>query len=463
MECLTKQELFEKCKALGLTHYKSKNKSQLIAVIAGASAASASAASAPAKTNSIDTTMGEQCKFIDLFCGIGGFHQALMRLGEEEGTEEKEGKNMKMKCVFASDIDAACRTVYETNYGVLPAGDITKVSINDSIPDFDILCGGFPCQSFSNSGKKKGFDDPRGNLFENILQIATLRRPSFMFLENVKHIQKINNGEVYRHILKRITETGYVVSDYTLSPHQLGVPQQRERVIFVCIRADLYDPAKPLVITPPADAVIDVMQIFEKNVAEKYRISKEVDQVLSAWDEIIRVFDVGETLSPTIMCNEFYTSYTPLEFNALPVWKQDYITKNKPLYTKYKDVWDAWYTKHKALLTKREIYGKLEWQVGKKKENDSIFNYFIQLRQSGIRVKKAHYFPTLVAIVQTPIYAKEKRHITPRECARLQSFPDSFIIPENDHTAYKQFGNAVNVDVVHFVIRETLKTYGWVA
>ena len=71
--------------------------------------------------------------------------------------------------------------------------------------------------------------------------------------------------------------------------------------------------------------------------AEKYHISKEVEQVLSAWDEMIQVFDVGETLSPTIMCNEFYISYTPLEFKALPAWKQDYITKNKPLYTKYKD------------------------------------------------------------------------------------------------------------------------------
>ena len=216
----------------------------------------------------------------------------------------------------------------------------------------------------------------------------------------------------------------------------------------------------------PADAVIDASTIFEKNLteerAEKYHISKEVEQVLSAWNEMIGVLDVGETLSPTIMCNEFYTNYTPLEFNALPAWKQDYITKNKPLYTKYKNEWDAWYKRHETLLKKREIYGKLEWQVGKKKENDSIFNYFIQLRQSGIRVKKAHYFPTLVAIVQTPIYAREKRHITPRECARLQSFPDSFIIPQNDHTAYKQFGNAVNVDVVHFVIRETLRMYGWV-
>ena len=75
------------------------------------------------------------------------------------------------------------------------------------------------------------------------------------------------------------------------------------------------------------------------------------------------------------------------------------------------------------------------------------------------RVKKSKYFPTLVAIVQTPIYAKERRHITPRECARLQSFPDSFQLHENDQVAYKQFGNAVNVDVVHYVMSRTLKSY----
>ena len=118
-----------------------------------------------------------------------------------------------------------------------------------------------------------------------------------------------------------------------------------------------------------------------------------------------------------------------------------------------------WLKKYKEPLSKREIYAKLEWQAGPKKENDSIFNHFIQFRQSGIRVKKSKYFPTLVAIVQTPIYAKERRHITPRECARLQSFPDSFIMHENDKTAYKHFGNAVNVDVVHYVMSRTLKSY----
>jgi DNA (cytosine-5)-methyltransferase 1 len=174
---------------------------------------------------------------------------------------------------------------------------------------------------------------------------------------------------------------------------------------------------------------------------------------------MIQTFEVNENLSPTILCNEFYTTYSEEKYKQLPDWKQTYIIKNYPIYTKYKSQWDTWYTKHKDLIKQKEIYGKLEWQTGKKKEGDSIFNYFIQLRQSGIRVKKTNYFPTLVAIVQTPIYAKEKRYITPRECARLQSFPDTFMIHENDHIAYKQFGNAVNVDVVHFVISNTLKSY----
>jgi DNA (cytosine-5)-methyltransferase 1 len=384
-------------------------------------------------------------KFIDLFCGVGGFHQALDKLGG--------------KCVFASDIDEQCRLTYEKNYGLKPHGDITKVNPK-TIPDFDILTGGFPCQSFSNSGKKGGFGDKRGQLYENILDIAEEKQPSFMFLENVKHIQKIDNGEVFKHILKRIGETGYHVETFELSPHQLGVPQQRERVIFVCIRNDLYKESIELDMTPP-NYPIDVTKIFEtdKEKTKKYKISAEHENILEIWDEMVKHFDVGQSMSPTILCNEFHKKYSEKEFSELPQWKRDYITKNKPIYEKYKPHWEKWLKKYKEPLSKREIYGKLEWQAGPKKENDSIFNHFIQFRQSGIRVKKSKYFPTLVAIVQTPIYAKERRHITPRECARLQSFPDSFILHENDQTAYKHFGNAVNVDVVHYVMSRTLNSY----
>jgi DNA (cytosine-5)-methyltransferase 1 len=440
---LTKKELLEKCKEHNIQKCSSKTKSQIIELLSHV---------IPQEKNKPivvpPTPKDAKFKFIDLFCGVGGFHQALNKLGGH--------------CVFASDIDEHCRNIYEKNYGLRPHGDITKVDPK-TIPDFDILTGGFPCQSFSNSGKKGGFGDKRGQLYENILEIASEKKPSYMFLENVKHIQKIDNGEVFKHILGCIQNTGYHVETFELSPHQLGVPQQRERVIFVCIRNDLYDKTKELDMTPP-EGPIDFKKIIETDPekTKKYKISPEHEEILTIWDEMVKEFEVGQSMSPTILCNEFNSDYSVEAFAKLPQWKQDYITKNKPIYQKYKPLWDKWYEKHKSKLSKREIYAKLEWQAGPKKENDSIFNHFIQFRQSGIRVKKSKYFPTLVAIVQTPIYAKERRHITPRECARLQSFPDSFQLHESDQIAYKQFGNAVNVDVVHFVMSRVLKIYNYV-
>ena len=351
-------------------------------------------------------------KFIDLFCGIGGFHQALNKYDSE--------------CVLACDIDDKCREVYELNYGIKPEKNIKDIN-EKKIPDFDVLCAGFPCQSFSNGGKKKSLNDSRGTLFEDILRIANEKKPKFMFLENVKHIKKIDNGNTFSYIIKRINETGYYVNNentiFELSPHNLGIPQQRERVIFVCIRNDIYDSNKTIDFKLP-NKKINLDKIIEKdtNLTNKYKIPKDIENILNVWDEMIKIFDVNDTLSPTILCNEFYRKYTEDELNNIPSLKKEYIKKNKTLYKKYKKYWDKWYENNKEIIQKREIYGKLEWQVGKKKENDSIWNYFIQLRQSGIRVKKTNYFPTLVAIVQTPIYAKEKRYITPRECA-IQSFP----------------------------------------
>lgn len=388
-------------------------------------------------------------KFIDLFCGIGGFHQALSKYNSE--------------CVLACDIDDKCREVYQLNYGIKPEKNIKDIN-EKNIPDFDVLCAGFPCQSFSNGGKKKSLNDSRGTLFEDILRIASEKKPKFMFLENVKHIKKIDNGNTFDHIIKRINETGYYVNNkdtiFELSPHNLGIPQQRERVIFVCIRNDIYDSNKIIDFKLP-NKKINLDKIIEKNtnLTNKYKIPKDIENILNIWDEMIEVFDVNETLSPTILCNEFYKNYTDEELNNLPLWKKDYIKKNKPLYEKYKKHWDKWYNNNKEIIQKKEINGKLEWQAGKKKENDTIWNYFIQFRQSGIRVKKTNYFPTLVAIVQTPIYAKEKRYITPRECARLQSFPEDFIIHSNDNIAYKQLGNAVNVDVISYIIDLVFSEY----
>jgi len=376
----------------------------------------------------------ENLKFIDLFCGIGGFHQCLSQLGHT--------------CVLACDIDKECREVYKNNYAIEPKTDITKLT---ELPDFDILCGGFPCQSVSNAGKKLGRDDPRGKLFDHIIRIAKLKNPKFMFLENVKHIKKIDSGKVWEYILNEIDQAGYNLQTFDLSPHHLGIPQNRERVIFACIRKDI--PFEKIKL----NLIKKKVNIFESNV-KGYDIKPDEEEILEAWESMIKQFEVGENLSPTILANEFYKERSTEEFKNLVKWKQDYITKNKRIYTKYQTQWDTWYNQFNEIITKKEIFGKLEWQTGKLKKDDSIFNYFIQFRQSGIRVKKTDYFPTLVAIVQTPIYAKERRYITPRECARLQSFPDTFKLHKTDRIAYKQLGNAVNVEVIKTVISQILNS-----
>lgn len=383
--------------------------------------------------------------FVDLFCGVGGFHEAIRAISPDS------------KCLLACDIDKACCRVYQNNFGISPVLNIKEVQPNQ-LDDFDILCAGFPCQSFSNAGKKKTFKDDRGLLFDEIIRIVKEKRPKFMFLENVKHILQVDNGNVIEYIKNRIDDCGYSLQMFRMSPHNYGIPQQRERVYFVCVRKDIYD-GDDIVLVNQENHTIRLEDFLDKEVADRYAVKDDLLDVLESWNEMIHVFEDGEKISPTIMIHEFYKTYDEEEWNALPEWKRDYITKNRPLYTKYKPQWDEWYAVHNTLLSKREIYGKLEWQVGKIKTDDDLFDYFIQIRQSGIRVKKTKYFPTLVAMSQIPIYGKEKRYITPRECFRLQSFPDTFLIDENDRISYKQAGNSVNVENVKNVILSTLTHY----
>ena len=315
------------------------------------------------------------------------------------------------------------------------------------------------CQAFSNGGKKKCFDDERGLLFDEIVRIARAKQPRYMFLENVKHILKVSNGEVIEYIKNKIATIGYKLQLFQISPHNYGIPQQRERVYFVCVRNDIYNGND--IVLPTYKGKMEFQKFLDKkeDINEKYFIKGDTLDVLESWDIMVKTFDVDEKISPTIMINDAFNSYSQTDFDGFPVWKKDYITKNKPLIEKYRNQFTEWYKTYSLLLKKREIYGKLEWQTGPIKENDSIFNHFIQIRQSGIRVKKGHYFPTLVAIAQIPIYGKEKRYITPRECARLQSFPETFKLSPEDKKSYKQLGNSVNVNNVYTVISSTLKNY----
>ncbi len=160
-------------------------------------------------------------RFIDLFCGIGGFRVALENKGHE--------------CVFSSDIDAKAQIAYQENFGDTVFGDITKISAN-KIPSHDILCAGFPCQPFSISGKHDGINDPRGQLFFEIVRIANKHKPKIMLLENVKNILSINGGQVIRTIYEELDKLGYEVYYDLINSSLNGIPQKRERVYFVCLR-----------------------------------------------------------------------------------------------------------------------------------------------------------------------------------------------------------------------------------
>ncbi|MCA6071863.1 MAG: DNA cytosine methyltransferase, partial [Endomicrobium sp.] len=159
-------------------------------------------------------------KFIDLFCGIGGFRVAL----------EKRG----LECVFSSDIDSYAQEAYKQNFGEKPSGNIMEIPAN-KITKHDILCAGFPCQSFSISGKKRGVTDSRGRLFYEIHRIADYHKPYILLLENVKNILTIDGGSVIKIIETKLDEIGYNLHKHVLNASYFGIPQARERVYFVSI------------------------------------------------------------------------------------------------------------------------------------------------------------------------------------------------------------------------------------
>ena len=162
--------------------------------------------------------------FIDLFCGIGGFRLALESVGA--------------RCVFSCDKDRQARKTYRANFGEEPAGDITE-SDASSIPDFNILCAGFPCQPFSIAGKQRGFKDTRGTLFFEIARIVKEKQPEVLFLENVANLVRHDNGNTLAVIISTLDELGYDVHYQILNAAHYGVAQIRERIYFVCFRKDL--------------------------------------------------------------------------------------------------------------------------------------------------------------------------------------------------------------------------------
>lgn len=183
--------------------------------------------------------------FIDLFAGIGGFRIGLERLGGQ--------------CVFSSEIDKHASATYERNFGEKPAGDITKIDAKD-IPDHDVLCGGFPCQPFSVSGKQLGFEDARGTLFFEVMRLVSSKRPRAVFLENVANYARHRNGDTLKRTLSMLEGEGYQVKYAILNASNYGVPQARKRLYIVGIRADTI--SGEFSFPPPSEKKISVKDIL---------------------------------------------------------------------------------------------------------------------------------------------------------------------------------------------------------
>ena len=406
-------------------------------------------------------------KFVDLFAGLGGFHQALKQLGHQ--------------CVFACEIDGQLNALYEENFGLETAFDIRRVDPT-RIPDHDILCAGFPCQPFSHAGNRKGFKCERwGDLFDRVMKILRAKKPHYFILENVPHLKKHNGGQTWRKIKADLEDARYKINDECFSPHEFGIPQIRKRMFIVGNRSG---PAH--LPEAPSDRKPDISTILYKNPSNARKLSEPVQECLDVWQEFIERFPKDAALpSFPIWSMEFGADYpyeetTPhaLEVDELrgykgnhgvllkdlpddevmlnlpsyarreqqrfPAWKIRYIRQNRELYETHKNWIDEWIPKISEFP---QSYQKFEWNC-QDGERD-IWKLVIQLRASGVRVKKPTTAPSLViSTTQVPIIGWEKRYMTPRECARLQSMGKDIALPQHPTRAFMALGNAVNVELV---------------
>ncbi len=163
-------------------------------------------------------------RVVDLFAGIGGFHLAFESYGA--------------KVVYASEWDEKAASVYYNNFKLKPKGDITKIA-ETSIPDHDVLCSGFPCQPFSISGCRKGFEDSRGTLFFDVARIVKEKKPRLVFMENVRNFETHDNGRTLSVVKRTMEELGYSFFYKVLNAADYGVPQSRERIYMLAFRNDL--------------------------------------------------------------------------------------------------------------------------------------------------------------------------------------------------------------------------------
>lgn len=204
----------------------------------------------------------KKVRYIDLFCGIGGFRLAMQNAAEKVGKE--------CVCVWSSDIDEECRKAYKANFGERPAGDVSEIKAGD-VPGHDILLAGFPCQPFSIIGNGKGFDDARGTLFFDIARILEAKKPKAFALENVKQLAGHDQGRTIGRIMETLMRLGYRPEYKVFNALDFGLPQKRERVFIVGFNRDVaFEWPIPNVPMKP------LSEILEPNPPKKYFASEYI-------------------------------------------------------------------------------------------------------------------------------------------------------------------------------------------
>lgn len=439
----------------------------------------------------------KKIKFIDLYAGLGGFHQALEKLGHE--------------CVWASEYNVNLRELYKKNFPNTPIeGDIFKVDLNQ-IPTHDLICGGFPCQPFSRAGKMLGFEDlKKGNHFFKILEIIDSKKndaPQYIILENVETILKHNKGETFRFIEDELTKRGYDIDKKILSPHEFNIPHHRRRVFIVGARKDMGGlrnfnyPKKGDLSKTTIDTILSTKHT--PYLGENLYLTDENQNVYNLWNNFIKTFPNERPLPGfPIWSHEWgatypYEKYTPQaatldelnnsrgtygkkikaenkediirdfipryaqkDIEVFPNWKINFIRKNRVFYRENKDFIDKFVLDNPKLKTFAFSFQKLEWscQGAERTLDDKI----IQFRPSGLRVKLSNWSPALTTVRTQNIYIpKIKRKLSLFELAKLQSMdikhlPDIYDGKFVPNGGYRAFGNAVNVEVVRLIAKNLL-------
>ena len=436
-------------------------------------------------------------KYIDLYAGLGGFHQALEKLGHE--------------CVWASEYNLNLRDLYKKNFPNTPIeGDIFKVDLNE-IPRHDLICGGFPCQPFSRAGKMLGFGDlKKGNHFFKILEIIDSKKnkaPQYIILENVETILKHNKGETFRFIENELKKRGYDIDKKILSPHEFNIPHHRRRLFIVGARNDMGGlknfnfPEKRNLSNTTIDSILSLEHT--PYLEENLYLTKENQDVFDLWNNFIKSFPDERPLpSFPVWSHEWgatypYEKYTPKvaslkelnevrgvygkiikgenkediiknfipryaqkDIEVFPKWKINYIRKNREFYRKNKDFINQFILENPKLKTFSFSSQKLEWCC--KGSERTLDDKIIQFRPSGLRVKLSNWSPAITTIrTQNTYIPKIKRKLSIFELSKLQSMdiehlPDIYDGKFVPNGGYKAFGNAVNVEVVRLIAKNLL-------